>query len=427
MAKLTLEKLQKHNKEVMAGGVGLEKANDVRETIESELGAFTKEVYQVRSGSVEDKRGNKLAPYDISLQEATKIYFGCDLKHFYKGLGIFTGSDNIRTVARRFGLENLNKMAMESLLIEHANFGDPMATPDINTDYRFIIPEIFTNAIRTGYLHASMHQNWIASTTNMSQETLKMPFILRGDGMPSKVNEGANIPMGSINFGKKEVGVFKIGTGFSITDELLMASTLDLLFIFLQEVGNDMSIGADTLAWDVLLNGEQSDGSESAPVVGVNATADGFTYRDLKKVFTRMRRLNQPADRIVTGEDDGIDITSIDRFEGFNGQSKLASVRSIIGVPEQFDIDTYVPPSDQIMFINKARAMTKLQYRGMMTERRRNPQNQTEELFISDWINFAIIKRDARVLLDKSVTIGASPFPAYMDIDSRIAAAYKSI
>lgn len=421
---------RKHNLEVSKGGIGLQKPNDMRETLEDILPKFCQQLVQIRKGI--DEKGAKTKPYDLSIDEAVRASFGMkDHKQMLTTLGIRPGTHTLADLAKVFGKELTGKTAMENLLVDHGAMefanGSPMGSNDIDATFRFIIPEVFTNAIRTGYVHASMSQNWIASTIGMSQETLTMPMILRGDGMPSRVNEGANIPMGSIAFGKKSVNIFKIGTGFSITDELVMWSQLDLLYIFLQEVGNDMAIGQDNIAMSCLINGEQASLAESAPVVGVIATASGFTYKDLKKVFTRMTRLNTPADRLITGEDDGIDITGIDRFEGFQGQTKLASVRSIIGVPESFVNDVYVMPASQIMFLNSKRAMVKLTMRGLMTERRRNPRNQTEELFISDWINFAIIKRDARVIQDKSVTIGASPFPAYMDVDARINNAYGNL
>jgi hypothetical protein len=428
MTKLELGRLRKHNQEVATGGVGTEDPKDVRHTVEETLADFTKQVQFTRKGLKEDKHGRKIKPRDISLGQAVQAYYGFkDVSKFLNTLDIYEGSDTIQDAAQRLGCDNLNKSSMEQLMIDHSEFANPMNTGDIDTSFRFIIPEIFTNAIRVGYQHASLHQNWIGSTLNMAQQKVTMPLILRGDGMPSRVNEGANIPLGSIKFSKKEVNLFKIGTGFSITDELLMASNLDLLFLFLQEVGNDMAIGADSQAFSILINGEQEDGSESAPVVGVQNVMNGFTYKDIKKVFTRMTRLSLPVDRIISGEDDGIDITSIDKFEGFQGQSKISSIRSVIGVPEKFDMDTYVLPANQIMFLNKMRAMVKLQYRGMMTERRRNPQNQTEELFISDWINFAIVKRDARVIQDKSVAIETNGFPSYMDVDTRINQSYQQL
>lgn len=427
MTKLDLGRVRKHNAEVATGGVGTEKPDDIRHTVEESLADFTKQVQFTRKGKMEDKKGKLIAPYDISLKKAVQNYYGFkDVSQFLNTFEVYEGYHSIHELARRFGCDNLNQASMEQFMIEHSQFANPMNTSDIDSTHRFIIPEIFTNAIRTGYEAASLHQNWIASTMNMAQQKATMPLILRGDGMPSRVNEGANIPLGSIKFGRKDVSLFKIGTGFSITDELLMASNLDLLYIYLQEVGNDMSIGADSQAFSILINGEQADGSESAPVVGVGVVGP-FLYKDLKKVFTRMTRLNTPCDRLITGEDDGIDITGIDRFEGFQGQSRLSSIRSIIGVPEKFDMDTYVLPANKILYLNKSRAMIKLQYRGMMTERRRNPQNQTEELFISDWINFAIVKRDARVIQDKSVTLVASPFPSYMDVDTRINNAYAAL
>lgn len=428
MAKIDLSKVRLHNREVGKGGAGKESQTDVRDTIESDLPDFCVRLQKIRKGLAQNAKGVQLRPVDMPFEKALKTQYGFEnLAAFLEVFGISPKTSSIRDLARVFGVDNLTPVTMENFMIDHSNFANPMSTADIDSSFRFIIPEIFANAIRLGYVHGSLHQNWIGSTQNMATEKLVMPQILRGDGMPSKVNEGANIPMGSIAFGKKEVTIFKIGTGFKITDELLMASSLDMLSIFLGEVGNDMAIGADSQAFLVLVNGEQADLSESAPVVGVINTSNGFTYKDIKKVFTRMNRLRQPADRMITGEDDGVDITGIDKFEGFQGETRLASIKSIIGVPDKFDMDTYVLPANKIMYLNKEKAMVKLQYRGLMTERRRNPQNQTEELYISDWINYAIIKRDARVIQDKSVTIVASPFPSYMDVDSRINESYKSL
>lgn len=425
--KLTLDRVFKHNSEIAKGGTGLEKPSDIRETVENELSAFTKEIYETRAGKAKDSNGKDMPAYDISFSEALKLQFGFkDIKSFLGAIGIRTNSFSLESLSKHFGFNSLNKLAMEQLLIDHTSFGNPLATTDIDPTFRFIIPEIFTNAIRTGYIHGSMHQNWIASTIQMAQEKITMPLILRGDGMPSKVAEGANIPMGSIKFSRKDVSVFKIGTGFSITDELLMASNLDLLFIFLQEVGNDMAIGADAQAFTVLVNGEQADGSESAPVVGtVNGTS--FQYVDIKKGFTRLTRLGLPIQRIIAGEDDGIAITGISQFEGFQGETRLANIRSIIGVPEAFNIDTWVLPTNQILFLAPSRAMVKLAYRGMLMEKRRNVQNQTEEMYVSDFINFAIVKRDARFLMSKAITYSGNPFPSYMDVDSRINATYQNV
>lgn len=431
MANRGIEKLREHNLSLIANnGAGPLNAVDVRDTVQEALPSFAKEVSNLRRGKAVDARGNEIGPVDISFEDALKLHFNTDAKTLMAQLGVHSKSMSLEQTARTLGCDNFTLNSMEELMVSASNFdsvlGTPASTTQVDSDYRFLIPELIGAAIRTGYINSALHPNWIAATQNMSKRKITMPHIKRGDGMPSKIAEGANIPMGSVQFGQKEAGVFKIGTGFKLTDELIAESALDVLFIFLQEVGNDMSIGADVLALNVLLQGEQISGSESAPVVGV-ATPGTLAYTDIKKVFTRMTRLNQPASRIITSENDAINITGIDKFEGFQGDTKLASIKTIVGVPEKFDIDVHVPPASQMIFLDPTRAMMKLNFRGMVTERRRNPQNQTEELFISDHIGFAIIKRDARVVLDKSVSIGSSPFPSYMDIDSRIQEAFKNL
>lgn len=428
MAKIEFKNFKKHNLEVSKGGVGIESPIDMRDTLMEKLPEFCKAIQEVRVGKAVNKKGVQQKARDVSFGAAIREVFGMkDMAQFLKMFDIYPGTHSLNDLASELGVESLSKSTMEKFLIEHSEFANPFSTKDIDSTFRFIIPEIFTNAIRLGYEASQNHQNWIVKEISMPNRTLTMPMILRGDGMPSKINEGANIPMGSLSFARKDVKIFKIGTGFQITDELLMDSQLDLLYIFMGEVGNDMAIGADSQAIYTLINGEQASGSESAPVIGVINTTNGFTYPDLKRAFTRMKRMNQPASRLITGEDDAINITGIDRFEGFQGQTKLASIQSIVGVPEKFENDVYVMPANKIMFLAPQKTMVKLKYRGMMIERRRNPQNQTEEMFVSDWTNFAIVKRDGRLIMDKSVTIGASPFPSYMDVDTRISESYQTL
>lgn len=428
MAVLELGKLKEHNLSLKKNNHGTEKHVDVTETVLSELPKFASALVSLRKGTAENKKGKKMNPVDISFEKAVNMYFDTDVKTLLSQLGIHTNSMSLSDACQVLGYDNLNLSSFENMMLEHSTMmNDSVSgnTSQISEAYRFLIPELIGTAIRTGYVHSALHTNWIVSSQNISQRSIKMPQILRGDGMPSIVNEGADIPMGSVAFGQKEAKVFKVGTGFTITYELLFESSMDILFIFLGEVGNDMAIGADVLAMSTLIKGEQSDLSESAPVIGVETTSS-FAYKDIKRAFTRGKRLGQPYTRIITGEDDGINITGIDKFEGFNGGTNLSSIRSIIGVPEVFDIDTHVPPANQIIFVSPEKAMVKLVYRGLMTERVRNPKNQTEELYISDHIGFAIVKRDARLILDKSIAFASNGFPTYMDIDARIASGFKT-
>lgn len=449
-AKEKLEKLREHNIALYKGDqVGPMKKAEVQEAYSDNMAEFAKEVTLTRQGKQKDRYGRTLPAVDISFGAALTDFFGIVapdkneigvklsarerevfvIRQFMKQNDVHFGSDSLATTAQRFGHDNLNAVELESLLIKHSSFDGLNNTTQVPGDYRFIIPELIMAAIRLDYEGASQHTNWISSTVSISQRKVTMPQILRGNTGIRKINEAESIPYGTVRFGQKDAKVYKIGTGFKITDELIEASTLDMLFEFMGQVGIDMAIGADVEAAGILLNGEQADLSESAPVVGVT-TVNQFKYRDLRKVCARMIRLKYAPQRVITGEDDGIDLTLLEEFKGFAGDTKLGDLQSILGVPATLINDVFVMPSNQIMLLDPRNAMVKLMYRGMKTERRRNPQTQEEEMFVSDYIGFAIKRRDARVVIDKSLAYGSpdnASFPAYMDVDARIAEGFKTV
>jgi hypothetical protein len=414
-----ISRLEKHFKEINLNKSvsGLEAERDVRDTILNDIGNLAKEVNETRRGFVLEN-GTKMSPHYISFGEALTARYGCTLSQFLGSLGVYQKEHNLLDLARVCGQDNLSKQGVEQLMIDMSQFNSsPVNTGTFPSDWRFIIPEVFAEAVRTGYLHAALHGSWIAGTQNMTTHKLTMPRIERGDGVPSKVAEGADIPVGSIKFGKKDVKIFKIGTGFQITDEMVNDSALDLVFLFLQDVGSDMSIGADVQAMKVLISGEQVDGSESAPVVGVQTTG-ALSTLDLRRLSSRMSRLKRPVTSAILSEED----TLLD-LNAAQPQREEKHVDEYLGIKT----DNWILPASQGLLLNKSQAMVKLQYRGMMTERRRNPRNQTEELFVSDSINFAIIKRDARIIYDKTLAFSSVGFPSYMDIDNRINVAFNEV
>lgn len=425
------KKLRLHNANVMAKSTGTLNQKEVRSIYEATIPTFVSQVLSTRNGKMFDSFGRPIAANDVSLDTALKAFYGVDLDSWMKQMEVYKKTDTMYTMARRFGYDNLTSDSLQSLLIKHSSFEGLNNTGDIDSSFRWIIPEIIMAAIRTDYEASSMHNNWIASTQNLTQRTAKMPIIKRGRATPRKIGQSESIPFGTVSFGEKSVEVFKVGTGFKITDELVESSSIDLLFNFLGEVGTDMSLGSDAEALRILVNGEQEDNSESAPVVGVS-TVDEFAYKDLKRVVARMERLKRNVTRIITGEDDGLDISLLEEFKGFPGDTTLGNLNGLMGKVLSLANDIYTVPSNQVLLLAPQRAMTKLQYRGMKTETRRNPQTQEDEVFVSDYLGFAILRRDGRVLLDKSVaysaTVGdAGAFPDYMDIDSRLDTAFKNL
>ncbi len=443
--------LHKHNMSLSAGSTGTLKPDEVRRHYDKTFNHFVDYMLKMRTSSFKKENGFTVPGRYISLEEGLANCYGLSAPanihpRFRKGW--------VREkLMNQFGMTGrTHKISdMAEILLGTSNYGIKEATADmisctkyndfesfssnisatggteqVPTDYRFLIPEFIMDAITVGYENDALYTNWTAVTNTVtSRNDIILPQIRQGDTVPYEVAEGADIPFASLQFGQKKTDVRKRGVGLKLTDELITQSTVDMMATFIAQVGVDMGLALDSLAMFTLINGEQSDGSESAPVVGVDNVANGFTYKDAKRVFTRMKRLGLPATRMITREDDGIDITEFPEFKGGDFATQLSNMETIIGVPDRFQQDVHLPPPNQAMYLSPNNALMKMDFRGMTVEERRNPQNQTNELFISETTNFAIIRKDARVLQDKTVTF--TDFPESMDIDSRIAEQFKNI
>lgn len=423
--KKKLQNLRTHNANISAGKAGTMSRSEVRDTLEKDMENFVGSILRTRFGLRQDAKGNDIPAQDISLSQAVKEAYGVEKEVWLAQLGLHPNSVSLTRAAQMLGNDHLTSRSLEELLISHSELAN--VTSDVPADYRFIIPELIMDAIRIGYEGATLHQNWISSTTQLSQDEVKMPHIKRGNMVPRKIGEAESIPFGSLQFGQKSASTFKIGIGFKVTDELVLQSKINMVAEAMSEVGVDMSIGADVEALNILINGEQTDGSESAPVIGVADTQNGVDYIDLIRATARMRRLKMAPERLISNEEESIEINLLPEFKGFDGIAKLAVLNSLTKRLPDFTNDLFVMPDNQVMLLHKAGAMYKFRFQQYKIERRRNPQTQEDEMFVSDSLGFGIKKRDSRLIIDGDLAFSANGFPSYMDIDSRINQAFRTV
>lgn len=417
--------IREHNAHVMDNKNGTLDPSEVRDFYQNSFSDLVKSIQLTRVGGIEDAKGNKLPAYDLSLGEAVTRSYGVSKEVYFRQMGIDTGSLTLEALGQHFGAGHLNDNDVDQLLIDHSKFAS--STDQVPSGYRFIIPELIMDSVRVGYEGGSLHNNWISSTNKVSQQDFKMPQIHRGNMTPRRIGEAESIPFGSLKFGQKSASTFKIGMGFKITDELVRSSTINMLSESLREVGIDMSIGADVEAMNILINGEQSDGSESAPVIGVENTVVGVAYHDLLRATTQAAYLKRTPSRMITDVDEGININLLPEFKGYNGQTQLSKLNGLVGIVKNYEHDLWPMPPDQVMLLHPQGAMMKFEWIGMKVETRRNPQTQQEELFISQYLGYAIKGRDSRIIIDGSIPFASNGFPSYMDVDSRISTAYRQI
>lgn len=338
----------------------------------------------------ESLRNDANAPMDVSLFEVfEQKNEGLKTEALFEDLGIDPGSttiSNILTVA--------------------------------DTNVRWIIPEIYRDAVRLGLRKAPIFPNIIASTQTLGATKLTMPYINMSDADAKYVGEAETIQFGNISYGSKEIKIRKMGRGFKISDEVKQFSTLNVVSLFLQDFGVRLGYGLDTLALDVLLNGEQANGSESAPVIGVG-TVGTLAYMDLLRVWIRLSRMGKNATVMIGGEAIALLLLNLPEFKNKVLGAPLANLDVKTPIPTSSSIYIHGSiPDSQIIILDPKTTMLKFDSRPLLVESERIVSNQTEATYATISCGFAIMFRDSRLVLDDSLAFSSNGFPAYMNVDA---------
>lgn len=333
-------------------------------------------------------RKNTANPVDISIGEFVQSRWGVSMETFYDDLGINAGADVI---------QNLFTVPDESV--------------------RWLVPEIIRDAIRLGLRKAPIWNDIIASEQSIANPTVTIPHLNMSEAKPKLLGEGETIPKGDISFGQKTLRIRKMGKGMTIPYEVAQYVTINVLAIFLQDFGIKLNHGIDALAIDILINGEQADGSESAPVVGI-ANTGTFAYRDLLRVWIRMARIGRTPSAIIGGEDAAIDTLDLEEFKIRKTGTTDKTLNMKTPVPQSSDYYIHgVMPETQQLVIDRTAALIKYNAQPLLVEDDKIVSSQKLETYATLTTGFGILYRDGRVIIDSSLDFASSGFPSYMDVD----------
>lgn len=279
---------------------------------------------------------------------------------------------------------------------------------------RWLVPEIFRDAIRKGFINSPIYRDFIIREETVSQPTQVAPFwdTTGLNNEPKDLGAGESMELGSLKYGQKTVHIGKRGIGLELVDEAIRYTSVSMLSIFLQDVGIKLGSRLTRDLISVLINGDQADGSESAGTVGV-ATSGTMTYADLIKVFVRGSLRNRKWTRVIGNEDMINYMLNMDEFR------KTAKVgNSELGLntktPVPRDIDAYTHntiPANQLLMVDPTLAAVQLTAVPLTVESDRIVQRQINSTYVSTTTGFMNVFRDARVVLDKSST---AAFPSFL-------------
>jgi len=334
-------------------------------------------------------RTDKENPTDVSLSVMVKEKFNTTVEGLLHDLGI---DPNFTTIQNMVNL------------------------PDL--DVRWIIPEIIREALLLGLRRGPIYPNIIASEEQMSGLTAVMPHLNMSDATPRRVGEGETIPLGAISYGSKTFQIYKIGRGIKLSYEVIQYASLNVVGLFLRDFGVKMGQGMDVLAINCLVNGEQGDGSESAPMVGI-ATPNTKIYRDFLRVWIRMARIGRAPRVILGGEAAALDTLDLDEFKKRATSDRDAIL--VMKTPVPASTDYYIHGNisdDQEIILDPTAAIIKFNAQPLLVESERIVSNQTEAFYASTTTGFAKMFRDAAIIMDSSEDFSVDGFPSWMDVDA---------
>lgn len=340
--------------------------------------------------SCESLRKDSDNPMDISLQDFVNKKWGITLDTLYQDLGVNPSLDTIQNI---------------------------FTLPDVSM--RYLIPEIIRDALRLGLRKNPIWQDIVAAEQSIKSPSVTIPFINMSEATPRYVNEAETIPVGNLSFGSKTLKVRKIGKGIKIPYEVNQYVAINVVGIFLQDFGVKLGQGIDSLMIDTLINGEQVNGSESAPVVGVDNVGI-VTYKDLLRVWIRMGRLGKAPKSIIGGENAAIETLNLDEFKKRTAGTTDSKLNLKTPVPDTTNYYIHgAMPTTQQMIVDPSSAIIKYNAQPLLVETDKIISNQTIETYASLTTGFGILFRDARIIIDSTLDFQTgNGFPTYMDVDT---------
>lgn len=334
-------------------------------------------------------------PIDITFESYLKKKEDLSLSALFEDLGIDPSLDTIQNI---------------------------FTLPD--SSVRWLIPEIIREALRLGLRKAPIWSNVVAAEQSIKGLSTVIPHINMSDAAPKYVGEAETISTGTISYGQKTVKLRKIGRGIKIPYEVRNYVSINVVSIFLQDFGIKLGHAIDALMIDCLINGEQANGSESAPVVGIT-TPNTLTYADILRIWVRMSRIGRVPQIMIGGETAALTTLNLTEFKTTPasgtippGTDPKLKLRTAIPTSTDYYIHGSMPANQQLI-VDSNSAIIKYNAQPLLVESEKIVSNQTEASYATLTTGFAIVFRDGRVLMDSSLDFDTTnPFPSYMDVDA---------
>ena len=288
------------------------------------------------------------------------------------------------------------------------------ATVTTDPTNRFINPDYFTPFINRGVVQGQYWDALIASDMSVPQPTTQMPLLQLSDAALEERAEGGSTKEGSVTYGSKSVTIKNRSKAIYLTDESVLFNSIQLVSVFFEDLGRMMAAGLNGEAVRVLRDGDQTNGSEAATVIGVT-TANTLAYRDINAVNIRMGMIGRPVSQMLAAESGCLDWEDLPEIKNNqnNGAKLIPSRTRFMERPQTWDvIPAFNIPTNKFLFNNPNAAMVALTAKPLTLENVRVAERKLNGTIADIYKGFAIMQRNARVIVDKSILFSANGWTA---------------
>lgn len=281
---------------------------------------------------------------------------------------------------------------------------------------RFVSPEVFLDPVNRGAVQGTFYPDLIIREVPVPQPQVVVPKVDMSDAALADSNEAATIEEGSITYSTKTVTVKKKAKAIKITDEAVMFSSLSLLQIFLEDFGRLFGNTLNGMAVDTIQNGDQSDTSEAATVIGVENTTNGITWFDLTRIAIQFGLVGQVGTQIIGNATTALNFLNLAEVKNktFPGGPLLPiDVRTPMQMPEQLYVSAHVA-ANKLIIQDPSSSIVQLTAMPLMVETDRIVMKQINGTAMSIYTGFAKIQKKASLVIDGSILFSGNGFPTYM-------------
>lgn len=292
----------------------------------------------------------------------------------------------IKEVVRELGFEDVGKLNVRALLD--------------NDGTKPLFNAIVEDGLRMGWERQSNWNQLVASTVNSDQLSQQWYYLDADDPDDYElrdIGQGAPIPTGQIKLGDQSIKMHKRGRGIEWTDEAKRAN-IDMVQLWLRKLGVQLGRQYEDVAVTRLLNGYFADGSDAAPVLGVQ-TAGTLTLGDLFYASKYQEtELGFTPKMAIMNLQTAFTVTNMRDTGGYIFKDNLANGNYADVVNSQPFISNVVP-DNRIILLDPNFGLVRYSGKAFGVESERSVKTQVEGSYGTEISEFVPFEKNARLII----------------------------